>query len=97
MDPVAFEAYLDDDSRAGTPAPGAASGKAGGAACGDLLTISLRLEGGRAADVRFEASGCGAARAAAAATAELIDGASLHEAGLLDAAGIAAELGGLSP
>ena len=51
---------------------------------------------GRAADVRFEASGCAAARAAAAATAELLDGASLREAGLLDAAAIAAELGGLS-
>jgi tRNA-specific 2-thiouridylase len=96
MDSTAFEAYLDDGSRCGEPPPGSAHGSAGGAACGDLIAVSLRLEDGRAADVRFEASGCAAARAAAAATAELLDGARLHEAGLLDAAAIAAELGGLS-
>jgi len=96
MDATAFEAYLDDSSRRGEPLTGSARGSAGGAACGDLIAISLRLDEGRAADVRFEASGCAAARAAAAATAELLDGAGLREAGLLDAAAIAAELGGLS-
>ena len=96
MDATAFEAYLDDSSRRGEPLTGSARGSAGGAACGDLIAISLRLNEGRAADVRFEASGCAAARAAAAATAELLDGAGLREAGLLDAAAIAAELGGLS-
>ena len=96
MDATAFEAYLDDSSRRGEPLTGSARGSAGGAACGDLIAISLRLNEGRAADVRFKASGCAAARAAAAATAELLDGAGLREAGLLDAAAIAAELGGLS-
>ena len=96
MDATAFEAYLDDSSRRGEPLTGSARGSAGGAACGDLIAISLRLDEGRAADVRFEASGCAAARAAAAATAELLDGVGLREAGLLDAAAIAAELGGLS-
>ena len=96
MDATAFEAYLDDSSRRGEPLTGSARGSAGGAACGDLIAISLRLDEGRAADVRFEASGCAAARAAAAATAELLDGAGLRETGLLDAAAIAAELGGLS-
>ena len=97
MDPVAFEAYLEDDSRVGAPLPGSARGTAGGAACGDLIAISLRLDGGRVADVRTEASGCGSARAAAAAAAELLDGATVPAAGLLDAAAVAAELGGLSP
>ena len=96
MDATAFEAYLDDSSRRGEPLTGSARGSAGGAACGDLIAISLRLNEGRAADVRFKASGCAAARAAAAATAELLDGAGLRETGLLDAAAIAAELGGLS-
>ncbi len=97
MDPVAFEAYLGDDSHAGEPVDGAARGTAGGAACGDLLAISLRLEGGCLADVRVEASGCAAARAAAAAAAELLDGATVPEAGLLDSAAVAGELGGLTP
>jgi tRNA-specific 2-thiouridylase len=96
MDPVAFAAYLDDDSRIGEPVPGTARGTAGGAACGDLLAISLRLAAGAVADVRCEVSGCAAARAAVAAAAELLDGASMQEAGLLDAARIATELGGLS-
>jgi tRNA-uridine 2-sulfurtransferase len=96
VDSVAFEAYVDDDSRAGGAVRGSARGTAGGAACGDRVTIALRLERGRVADVRIEASGCAAARAAAAAAAELLDGAGLHEAGLLDAAAITAELGGLS-
>jgi len=96
MDSVAFEAYLDDASRVGAPLPGSARGTAGGAACGDLIGVALRLEGGRVAGVRVTASGCSAARAAAATAAELLDGASLHEAGLLDATAIAAELGGLS-
>ena len=97
MDPVAFAAYLDDDSRRGEPVPGAARGSAGGAACGDLISLSLRLEGADVTDVRIDASGCGAARAAGAAAAELLDGATLHEAGLLDGAAVAAALGGLSP
>jgi tRNA-specific 2-thiouridylase len=97
VDPVAFEAYLEDDSRVGAPLPGSARGTAGGAACGDLVAIALRLDEGRVADVRIEASGCGSARAAAAAAAELLDGSDVPEAGLLDAAAIAAELGGLSP
>jgi len=96
MDPVAFEAYLDDDSRRGGPLPGSSRGTAGGAACGDQISLALGFGAERVTDVRFEASGCAAARAAAAAAAELLDGASLHEAGLLDAAAIAAALGGLS-
>ncbi len=97
MDPDAFAAYLDDDSRLGEPLPGTARGSAGGAACGDLLSISLRLEAGRVAAVRQAGSGCAAARAAAAAAAELADGATLRDAALVDPAAVAAELGGLSP
>jgi tRNA-specific 2-thiouridylase len=92
----AFEHYSSDRSRLGEPLPGAFAGAAGGAPCGDLAQISFRLEGGRLVDVRALAEGCASARAAAAATAELLDGAGLAEAGLLDAGGIEAELGGLT-
>jgi tRNA-specific 2-thiouridylase len=93
----AFEAYLDDESRLGEPSPGSARGSVGGAACGDLIGISLRLEGGRVTDIRRTGSGCAAARAASAAVAELADGAGLREAALIDAGAVSAELGGLSP
>lgn len=92
----AFEHYSSDRSRAGGPVAGAFAGAAGGAPCGDLVHISFRLEDGRLSGVRAEAEGCASARAAAAAAGELLDGAPLAEAGLLDAAGVEAELGGLS-
>lgn len=94
---LAFETYLDDDSRRADPAPGSAVGSAGGATCGDRLQLSLRVADGHIATVRQVASGCGAARAAAAAAAELVDGMPLLEAALLDPGRISAELGGLSP
>ncbi len=97
MDADAFAAYLDDESRLVEPLPGSARGSAGGAACGDLIGISLRLDGGRVTDVSRTGSGCAAAQAASSAVAELADGAGLREAALIDAGAISAELGGLSP
>ena len=96
MDTELLEHYLTDRSRAGEIAADSPRGRAGGAACGDLIEIGLRLRDGRITDVRQGGSGCAAARAAAAAVAELADGATLHEAALIDAAAISAELGGLS-
>jgi tRNA-specific 2-thiouridylase len=79
----------------------ACTGAAGGAACGDLIRLSVALgrdsPDGRIADAGFDASGCGAAIAAGSATVELIRGASLLEAARVGAPQISAELGGLSP
>ncbi len=78
----------------------ACTGAAGGAACGDLIRISVELAhdspDGEILDAGFDASGCGAAIAAGSATIELVRGASLLEAARLGASQIAAELGGLS-
>jgi tRNA-specific 2-thiouridylase len=79
-----------------TPA-GASIGAAGGAVCGDLVSIALRVEGARVAAAGFEASGCGAVTAAGSATVALIEGASLLDAARVGTHQIAAELGGLSP
>ena len=97
MSGEALEHYLSDDSRRGDPVPGSAAGRAGGAACGDLIEVSLRFREGGVDELRQNASGCAAARAAGAAVAELADGLPLTEAALIDAAAISAELGGLSP
>ena len=45
---------------------------AGGAPCGDLITIRVVVEGDRVADAGFDASGCGAAQAAGSAVVELV-------------------------
>jgi tRNA-specific 2-thiouridylase len=78
----------------------ACTGAAGGAACGDLIRISLALDAdspqGQIADAGFDASGCGATIAAGSATVSLLRGASLLTAARIGTREIAQELGGLS-
>src|SRR4051812_29852144 len=76
---------------------GARTGAAGGAACGDLVRVSIAVEGDRVADAGADAAGCGAALAAASAVVALVRGASVLDAARVDADAIAAELGGLMP
>ncbi|HMD58075.1 MAG TPA: tRNA 2-thiouridine(34) synthase MnmA [Solirubrobacteraceae bacterium] len=77
------------------------TGAAGGAACGDLIRVSLALQPGAAdaaiADAGFDASGCGATVAAGSAAVSLLRGRSLLQAARIGAEEIAQELGGLSP
>ncbi len=79
----------------------ACTGAAGGAACGDLIRISVAVDpdsaDGRIADAGFDASGCGATVAAGSATVGLLRGAPLLGAARIGVEQIAAELGGLSP
>jgi tRNA-specific 2-thiouridylase len=76
------------------------TGAAGGAACGDLIRISLALDrdspDGRIRDAGFDASGCGATIAAGSAVVSLMRGAPLLATARIGAAEIAQELGGLS-
>ena len=96
-----FAQHLHSPQRRGHVPTDACSGAAGGAACGDLIRISVAVDNsspdGRIHDAGFDASGCGAAIAAGSATVELILGAGLLEAARIGASQIAAELGGLSP
>jgi tRNA-specific 2-thiouridylase len=69
---------------------------AGGAACGDLVRIGIAVEGDRVADAGFEASGCGAAQAAASAAVGLVLGEPVLEAARVGTRAIADALGGLS-
>jgi tRNA-specific 2-thiouridylase len=71
-----------------------------GAACGDLIRISLAIDAhspdGRIADAGFDASGCGASIAAGSAAVSMLRGAPLLDAARIGAHEIAQELGGLS-
>jgi tRNA-specific 2-thiouridylase len=91
-----FEDHLLHPVRRGHVPDGAHAGAAGGAVCGDLVTISLALAGETVVDAGFEASGCGAAIAAGSATVELVRGASIFDAARVGTEAIAAALGGLS-
>ena len=97
MDREAFQTYLGDASRRGEPVPGAFSGAAGGAACGDLVRVSLVLAEGRVRGAIFDAEGCAAALAAGAAVAELAEGRGVAELGAIGAEDVADALGGLGP
>lgn len=96
MDKEAFEHYLRDETRHGAAPEGAFTGAAGGAACGDLSRISLQIEAGRVAAATFDAEGCGAMRAATAATAEMIEGETVLAAARIGIDEVEAELGGLT-
>jgi tRNA-specific 2-thiouridylase len=98
---ASFAAHLQSPlGRGHTPAD-AYTGAAGGAACGDLVRISLALEEsspeGLITDAGFDASGCGAALAAGSATVALVRGAPLLDAARVGVEEISAELGGLHP
>jgi tRNA-specific 2-thiouridylase len=79
---------------------GGFTGAAGGAACGDLVRVSVALdydgEDAVIADAGFDAGGCGAAIAAGSAAVGLLRGTTLLEAARLGPDAIAFELGGLS-
>jgi tRNA-specific 2-thiouridylase len=76
--------------------PGA-RGVAGGALCGDLITVSVAVSGDRVADCGWEASGCGTTLAAGSAVASLVLGATVLDAARVSVRAISEELGGLSP
>ena len=73
------------------------SGAAGGAACGDVVRIAVRIDGDRVVEAGFDAEGCGALTAAASAVVESIEGGTFLDACLIGAAEISNALGGLTP
>jgi tRNA-specific 2-thiouridylase len=97
VDLARFEEHLSNPQRRGETPPGAATAAAGGAACGDLVRISIAVAGDRVAAAGFDASGCGASLAAGSAAVALVDGAGVLEAARVGTREVAAELGGLSP
>jgi nitrogen fixation NifU-like protein len=57
-----------------------ASAELSNPACGDILRLSVKIEGGRIADVRFRAKGCVPAMACGSAITEMVRGRTLMEA-----------------
>ena len=92
-----IESYLEETARRGPEPPNGFSGSAGGAPCGDLVRISFALDDTEIRRPSFDAEGCAATRAAAAAACELIDGAQALDAALIGSDRISEELGGLGP
>jgi tRNA-specific 2-thiouridylase len=91
-----FAEHLAHPAGRGVRPDGAHDGHAGGSLCGDLVRLSVRVQGDRVTAAGFDAEGCGALTAAASAAVALVDGAPLLDAARVGPAAIAAQLGGLS-
>src|SRR5215218_2943042 len=87
-----LEGYLRDTSRRGPAPAGAHTGAAGGAPCGDLVRVSLGVDGGRIETASFDAEGC-----AGAAVAEAVEGEAVLTAARIGPEFVSEALGGLSP
>src|SRR4051794_11665642 len=97
FDFVSFLHHIEAPRGRGALTDAPHAGASGGAACGDLIRLAVRVEGDRIAEAGFDASGCAAVQAAGSAVVELVEGAPLLEAARLDAACVSEALGGLSP
>jgi tRNA-uridine 2-sulfurtransferase len=92
-----FEDHLSAPRGLGALAGWPHAGAAGGAACGDVVRLAVRVEGDRVIEAGFDAEGCGAARAAGSAVVELVEGRPFLAAARLTPDDVSDALGGLVP
>lgn len=72
-------------------------GLVGSEACGDIMKLFIKVEGGVITDARFKTFGCGAAIASSSVATEMIKGKTVEEALKLTNKQVIEELGGLPP
>jgi nitrogen fixation NifU-like protein len=72
-------------------------GTVGNPVCGDVMTITIKVEEDRISDIKFKTFGCGAAIATSSMTTELAKGKTLREAAQLTRKDVADALEGLPP
>jgi nitrogen fixation NifU-like protein len=68
------------------------TGMVGAPACGDVMQLQIRVEGGIIEDAKFKTYGCGSAIASSSLLTEWVKGKSLEEAGRITNTDIAREL-----
>ena len=92
------EALLDhfrNPRHIGELPPPAITVEASNPACGDILRLSIRLDGDRVAEVRYRVRGCTASIAAGSVLTELMAGAARDRLTSISVSDIEARLGGL--
>ena len=72
-------------------------GTVGNPQCGDIMKLSIKVEGDVIEDVKFKTFGCGAAIATSSMVTELVKGKTLDEAEKISNATVAEALDGLPP
>jgi NifU-like protein involved in Fe-S cluster formation len=92
--PVAVDHFTSPRNVGGVEVPDG-KGSDTNPSCGDRTTITVRLDGGRIAEVRFRTFGCVAAIASASLLTELVTGKGVTEARAVGPGDVIAALGGL--
>jgi len=72
-------------------------GTVGNPVCGDMMSVYIKVNDDKIADIKFRTFGCGAAIATTSMTTELAKGKTLDEAMEITRQDVADELGGLPP
>ena len=73
------------------------AGTVGSVKCGDVMRMSLKIDGGVITDAKFKTYGCGAAVASSSMATELLIGKTIDEAMLLTNGAVLEALDGLPP
>ncbi|MDR1535202.1 MAG: Fe-S cluster assembly scaffold protein NifU [Planctomycetota bacterium] len=72
-------------------------GEVGNPQCGDMMKITIKVEGGKLSDIKWKTLGCGAAIATSSVMTEMMRGKTLDEAMALTRDKVADALDGLPP
>jgi nitrogen fixation NifU-like protein len=72
-------------------------GQVGNPVCGDVMRMTIKVDGDRIADIKFKTFGCGAAVATSSMVTEMVMGRTLAEAAEISNRTVAEALGGLPP
>jgi nitrogen fixation NifU-like protein len=72
-------------------------GKVGNPVCGDMMTISIKVDDGKLTDITFKTFGCGAAIATSSMITEMAIGMTIEEALEITRDSVADALDGLPP
>jgi len=72
-------------------------GEVGNPSCGDVMSVQIKVEDGRIANIKFQTFGCVAAVATSSMITELAKGKTVDEALKLTRNDVSEQLGGLPP
>jgi nitrogen fixation NifU-like protein len=95
MYPPRLIEHFQNPRNVGELGPPAITVEVSNPACGDILRLSVRFEGGRVADVRYKVRGCTASIAAGSALTEWMAGKTCGELAAFDTVLIDEAVGGL--